>query len=164
MAYIERVVEPAFRSAHSERLVKGAERSSFYVAGDLGRTFTLLGDDGDHSTKRIGAIKTALGAAQHLNTLDIGGRKVAEVKRTVGIAWVADLDAIYKDLNVVGVRAAHKHRSLPSRTPGLDDIETGNGLQRVRHRPALLQLQILRSDDRDRARHLVGGREDGGWA
>ncbi len=98
---VERVVEDAARAADAGTLIEGAERTAFKIGRGACRPLPLLRDDGNHAAQRIGAVKPALGTAQHLDALDIADHEMAEIERPGGRARIADVDAVDEYLDVV---------------------------------------------------------------
>src|SRR5256885_10031890 len=101
MIDVERVIVVCGSSAEAATFVEGIERAAFRHESDLGRSFALLGDDGDHAAERVGAIEAALRPTQDLNALDIAGQQLAEIERAVRIARIADVDAVDEKLGVI---------------------------------------------------------------
>src|SRR2546425_12341374 len=104
MPEVERVVEISFRPASARGLVERPERSSFHCSGNFQRTLALLGGDGDDTAQSVGAVQAALRTAQNLDLGEIARQQLPEVKLPVGVARVADVNAIDEHLDVVGIR------------------------------------------------------------
>ena len=152
----ERIIAALVAAAEAGDLVEGAERAALDQGRRLRRPVTFLGDDRDHAADCIGAIEAALRAAQHLDAGDVGGQQLAEIERAVGVAGIADVDAVDEHLDLVRVGAAHEDRGLAAGPAGLHDVEAGHVGEGIRHRAALLALDIRGGDDRDRACDITG--------
>jgi hypothetical protein len=97
----ECIVAALIAAAQAGYLVEGAERAALDQSRGLRRPVTLLGDDGDHAADRIGAIEAALRPAQHLNALDVRRQELTKIERAIGVAGIADVDAVDEDLDLV---------------------------------------------------------------
>ena len=66
------------------------------------------------------------GPPQHLDAGDIPSQQLTEVEGIVGVAGIADVDAVDQHLDVIRVRAAHEHRGLASGSAALHEVEAGD--------------------------------------
>ena len=84
------------------------------------------------------------------------GQQLAEIERAIGVAGIADVNAIDEHLDLVCVGAAHEDRGLAAGPAGLHDVEAGYVGEGIRHRTTLLALDIGGGDDRHRACDITG--------
>ena len=101
MRDIESIVDPVLRAAEAGRLVESAKRSAFERRGRARRAFAFLGNDRNHTAKRVRAIEPALGSSQHFDLLDIRRQQLAQIERTVWVAGIAGVDAVDQNFGVI---------------------------------------------------------------
>ena len=137
------------------RIVEGAERAALGAQRQLHRALAALGDDVDDAAERIGAVETALRAADHLDTLDVLGREIREIEQAV-VGVVGD-DAVDDDEGMVGLGAADAHRRQAAEAAGAADRNAGQAAQRVGGITDLLAAYIVAGDDADRRADGIAG-------
>ena len=120
------------------------ERLSGVALKEQGREAggAVRGGQADHARVSACAVKARIGTAINLGAFDRSSGKRAEIELT---AQVAGVNAVEKDLVVVGIAAADKERSLRPHLPGLHDFSS-------RHEPQSAD-EIVAQRKIERAEH-----------
>src|ERR1700733_6352487 len=105
---IERIVVVVLRSADTDALVEGAERSGLVRCSPARGPFPLLSDDRNDAADGVRAVKAALRAAQYFDLGRVADEEMRKVDRAVWRGGIADVEAVDQDLGVVGMGAAQE--------------------------------------------------------
>ena len=148
------VMKGVLRATDAGGLVKAVEGATLDRRRQFHRPRARLGDHVDHSADGIRAVQSALRAAQNFNPLDVLRQQLPEIERRVGVARIAEVDAVHQDLGVIGIGTTHEHRSLGARTALLHHVEAGNVLEHGGKRALLARCDVFCRDDADAAGHV----------
>ena len=86
-----------------------------------GGLLLMTGDDIDGPTETLSAIHTAGGTLEHLNALDVADAD-GEVSGQMSCVWIADVDTVEQDGNLVKDAAIDGDVRLDTKATALPDI------------------------------------------
>ena len=125
-------------------------RAAFHRQAGFGIALALAGDDIDHATHRLGAVKRRLRAAQNLDPLDIIGRHRAEIELAAGRCRITDADAVDHHHRMARFGPAQPQSRKPCGSAILGDGDTRHRTHDIGQRLRAPFLDFVGTDDRDR--------------
>ena len=123
MREIHIIAENRRRAAEPHHLVQRAEGAAFDQRLRLGRPLAAFRGDRDDAADGVSAIKAALRTPQYFDAVDIVRQQLTEIESAGRIAWIARIDTVDENLDLVRVRTPDEYRSLAARPARLHDIE-----------------------------------------
>src|SRR5215510_8993416 len=153
VANAQGIAEVSHSSSDGRNLTVGPTIAALKGDAHIQWPLASFADDIDYAADGLRAVKSATGAAEDFDPLDVIGRQVGEVIGTRGCAVY--FNAIDHDQYLIGCGAANENGSRSSHRTVLNDIDAGDIAQDLRYQFRLPLANVFSCDDSEGCRELI---------